>query len=237
MKTTKNAETILLASLITLLAPLSSTRAAVLFADNFTGNSTENLTAQLGSPWVSVGVDNVVKADGSFTIGSGGQLAYYTPITMGAGGKWLISLNMTQTSSPANCWFGLALDTGTIPTGTFGFESSMLLNKLIYPVGASSAALSGMPQMGNGETATYSIAVDNTGAETLLSYYKNSNLLNTHQLSSMQTITSAGFVDWNTGEGKFNSFTIESIPEPSTWAMLALAGGFGVLTMYRRRNS
>jgi hypothetical protein len=235
MKTTKNAETILFASLITLLAPLSSLRATVLFVDNFTGSSTANLTAQSGSPWVSVGVDNVVKADGSFTIVGGSQFAYYTPFTMGAGGKWLISLNMTQTTRTN--WFGLALDAGTIPAGTFNFDTAYNLSSSELFANGFTFVTGGGAAMTNGETSTYSIAVDNTGANTLLSYYKNSNLLNTYQFASMQTITSAGLVGFNDAQGKFNSFTIESIPEPSTWAMLALAGGIGALTMSRRRNS
>jgi hypothetical protein len=236
MKTTK---TNLLSVLTTLMVALSSTQAAVVFQDTFEGSS----ATVLGSPWTQLGTN--LKADGSFSLSAGGSFtAYYSGVTMGAGGKWLISVDMSTTTRPGGSMFGLGLKAGAAPASVWQLMSTSNLNSgEMYAIPSTWTsggwqAVPGGQTMGDGQRATYAIEVDNTGTDTLLSYYKGSTKLGTWANAGLGIIeyTSTGLVGYNTSSGDFNSFTIDQtaqIPEPSTYA--CLLGGIAALLLIRRR--
>jgi len=203
-----------------LASVLSAAQAGVIFQDDFTGDD----TAELTTPWTQTEAAKL-KKDGAFAIGEGigpaGQFAaYYSGVTMGAGGKWLISAEITQTKR-TDGWAGLGLALDAHPDIWKLANNSILSSgELVYqtPWGNPSSEchyLSGGTPLNDGETVTYAIQVDNTGTDTVLSYFKDGILLSswTNTGHGILTYGSQGLIGYTPGAvlGKYKKFTIETV--------------------------
>ena len=195
-------------------------QAGVIFQDDFAGDN----TTELEPPWTQTEAAKL-KKDGSFAIGEGtgaaGQFAaYHSKVTMGAGGKWLISAEITQTKRTKG-WAGLGLAVSKLPDVWKLANNSILSSgELVYqtPWGNPSSEchyLSGGTPLNDGETVTYAIQVDNTGTDTVLSYFKDGKLLTTWTNTGHGIITyeSQGLIGYSPGaaSGKYKKFTIETV--------------------------
>lgn len=193
-------------------------QASVIFQHDFTGDNTN----ELETPWTQTEAAKL-KKDGSFAIGGGGAgqfAAYYSVVTMGAGGKWLISAEITQTKR-TDGWAGLGLAHDKHPDiWKLGNNSILSSGELVYqtPWGNPSSKynyLSGGTPLKDGETVTNAIQVDNTGTDTVLSYFKDGKLLTTWTNTGHGIITyeSQGLIGYTPGaaSGKYKKFTIETV--------------------------
>ena len=192
-------------------------QARVIFQDDFAGDS----TTELETPWTQTEAAKL-KANGFFSIGGdgAGQFAAYSGVTMGAGGKWLISAEITQTKR-TDGWAGLGLALDAHPDIWKLANNSILSSgELVYqtPWGNPSSEchyLSGGTPLNDGETVTYAIQVDNTGTDTVLSYFKDGILLSswTNTGHGILTYGSQGLIGYTPGavSGKYKKFTIETV--------------------------
>jgi len=192
----------------------------VIFQDGFIGDNTNE---ELLTPWSQAEVGKL-KKDGSFAIGeangAAGQFAaYYSGVTMGAGGKWLISAEFIQIKRNEG-WAGLGLAISKLPdVWKLGNNSILSSGELVYqtPWGKPDEYhyLSGGTPLNDGETVTYAIQVDNTGTDTVLSYFKDGKLLTTWTNTGHGIITyeSQGLIGYTPGasSGKYKKFTIETV--------------------------
>ena len=248
MKTTSSH--VLLTVTALLLAALSTASAAVIYSDNFSGNSTTNLAGQTttvgGGTWIG---SPAWKADGSIAGKSSPSAngdAMYLPFTPVSDRQYTLSLTTVDTSA-IHEWFALGFaNFASTPTGT---EQA----PWVSPTDSSNTWTAWMLNRAGGNGTTFlhnvvagvdyaalghdlKIVLDTATAGWTAEYFVNGASIRGPVALG---VSSANYVMFgmNNGAGYVDNFqlSVNVVPEPSA----ALLGGLGLLGLLlrRRRNS
>jgi hypothetical protein len=189
----------------------SQAQETVIFSDNFAGSSSESLggktTTTGGGIWQIPGVEDAIKADGSFS-GTGQKWLNWTP---SSGFVYELKVTINQTSGT---WAGLCFKpAGTPPDGNpiwAGFGASGVGTMLDVEGTWPSAG-----GIGDNGTGTYMIRLDTTAANWKTSYFFNGTQKGTtHTWSTNPSIDGVAIISYDnsvTSIGSFSSFELKSL--------------------------
>lgn len=237
-----------------ILLACSSLQAATIFSDNFDGtgvlNGTTPDTTTGAAAWVS---STAFNANGAFLASSGTAGASATLLfTPSSGEVYTLESRMDVTSTTGWLAMGFATGQSTANNANARFvNGSTPLGRVWMLMGEAGggAAWQDGTSVNHVEDNTISvtgtidlrIVLDTTAATWTSTWYAKDATVGSYTLIkgtenvvSQAAINSVGFaLSGNSVPGTITSFSLTTIPEPSSAALL---GGLGFLVMFRRRR-
>lgn len=196
----------------------------VIYSQDFTGGpsplaGTTSTTG--GGTWVGNGI---VRLDG-ITAGAGADSLAFTPQS-----GFVYNLTATISITSPDPWIGVGF---LESNGTYGFFGSQ-----ITPTALRTADWQIWPQAVNASSLISNdilVQLDTTGAQwTAAMFQGDTQIGSTYTYATNPTINWVGFVSDGASSGSVSAFELTVVPEPSTWALLAM--GLMTILFFRCRR-
>jgi hypothetical protein len=197
----------------------------VIYSQDFTGGpsalaGTTSTTG--GGTWVGNGI---VRLDG-ITAGAGADSLAFTPQS-----GFVYNLTATISITSADPWIGVGF---LESNATYGFLGSQ-----ITPTALRTTGWQIWPPGFNSTNLTTSddvlVQLDTTGAQwTAAVFQGDTQIGSTYTYATNPTINWVGFVSEGASSGTVSAFELTVVPEPSTWALLAM--GLMTILFFRCRR-
>lgn len=221
--------------------------ASVIIYDDFenSGGTSYSLNSTLadvnyGTTWTSSanlsgGTINVaVNPTGYLTPTQTDEIAFIDGLTLNPNTIYSLSMDVNVVSGGAN-WFGFGFRTGSFSNLVSGTVGSMLQrgNGDLRSFNTNSGSPQTTAQPSGPSNLEIQLATGATLGSSNLSWYFNGTQVGTNQAVNASSIDGVFLHTFQDAGGSIDNYTLETIPEPSSAALLGLGG----LLLFRRKRS
>ncbi len=231
-----------------LLAASPAVAEIIIYADDFSGDSSTNLSGQApdtrpgSETWTASATNPPWKADGSIGTFAGGRNAFL-PFVPVDDKVYTLSLDLNLTGGGSGDWFAMGFAQYNVADATFTASSvngwAYMLHK--SPAGTSNHVQTFTGPAGTGYEGSYDVTgtalkvVLDTQPDTWTAewFLDGSSLRGPTDISP--TINYVGFGRCGTATGSVDNFELTVIPEPSTLVLLGISALALLLVLRRRR--